>query len=336
MTDQPMALPSLDGAAVRVNYAVVPNQGEDSIAFATDTRGGFLCVADGCGGLGSRRYEEMADQTGAYLAARIATEVVKRWAPKGFPLPRTGAEGSALCGALGTALGEELRRFEAGHQNRGSIRIVGRMQRALPTTLCAALLASGQKELDCLFFWAGDSRGYLLDGAGLHQLTADHSSGGPDAMESLYKDAPLTNLLCAGEPCLLSARRVRWKKPCVAVLATDGAFSYLPTPMEFEWLLLSTLHAATALAGWQKKLRNEMEKITSDDGTLLMALYGYESFEALKLAMEPRRLALQREYITPVRRRKQDVGYAQQKWREYREGYDRTEGTANGEPDWRI
>ena len=53
----------------------------------------LLCVADGCGGLGSRRYAELDGQTGAHAASRVATQSVKRWAAACRCLPKTPAEG---------------------------------------------------------------------------------------------------------------------------------------------------------------------------------------------------------------------------------------------------
>ncbi len=326
----------LDGVTLSVSNAVVPDAGEDSFIFATRAKGGFLCVADGCGGLGSRRYSSMEDKTGAFLAARLATQVAEKWIREEAILPETEAQGQAGCLSLGKRLTEAFRQFERQHPFEGSVRIVGKMQRAFPTTLLMALTAAEAERLEGLFLWAGDSRGYLLDDKGLCQMTADHSSTGTDALESLYREGPLTNFLSGDGAFFISARRISRPKPCLVVVATDGAFAYLPTPMEFEWLLLSSLHAARDMQGWQRRLKQAMEKVAGDDSTLLLTPYGYTSFEALKESLEPRRLALQKEFITPVRRRKQDIAYAQDKWKIYKQAYDQTEGEAKGESDWRI
>ncbi len=325
-------------ACVSVHWAVDPEHGEDSFAFCVKEARGFLCVADGCGGIGAKRYESMGEHTGAFLAARLATECVKKWnANNAVPVPERRAEGQSVCKALSQALFEELQHFEATHANERSVRIVGRMQRTLPTTLCAAIFeGSPQGELDCLFLWAGDSRGYLLNQGGLHQLTADHTAAAGDALESLYQDAPLRNMLSADANFTLSARRVRVCPPCVVMVATDGAFAYLPTPMEFEWMLLSTLKAAENEDGWQRKLTQQLKRIAADDCTVLLAPVGFESFSAMKDVLEARRMELQREFITPVRRHKSGLDLARQKWEKYRQDYDWTKGKADGDLDWRI
>jgi serine/threonine protein phosphatase PrpC len=227
--------------------------------------------------------------------------------------------------------------FEALHAAKGESHIVGSMQRALPTTLCAALYQlSPEDALDCLFLWAGDSRGYLLRGGGLRQLTADHTSMGKDAMEGLYSDAPLQNMVNAEAPFSVSARRIRVQEPCLVLIATDGAFAYFPTPMEFEWFLLSTLMASASVEAWGKKLESGLRKIASDDCTVLMAMHGYSNFQALRGDMECRHAELKREYITPVRRRGMRLPYARERWEAYRAGYEGMEGKADDELDWRI
>ena len=55
-----------------IQYSPAPERLEDCFALLDDSQSAFLCVADGCGGLGSRRYPELNNQTGASLAARRA------------------------------------------------------------------------------------------------------------------------------------------------------------------------------------------------------------------------------------------------------------------------
>ena len=95
---------------VHVSLAVVPENGEDSFTFHRDARSGFLCLADGCGGLGARRYANMDGHTGAYLASRIVTECLARWEAQGaIQIPQTKEEGKALCELLAKHLSEEMK-----------------------------------------------------------------------------------------------------------------------------------------------------------------------------------------------------------------------------------
>ena len=320
-----------------VSCAVLPENGEDSFALGQDERMAWLCVADGCGGLGSRRYPQFQEHTGAYLASRIASQHFSAWAAKNMSMPATPEDGSQLCRALERELHGALIRFANEHLPEEKSRIVGSMQRRLPTTFCAAAVqegAAGWRET--CFLWAGDSRGYVLDEEGLHQCTQDHLRGESDAFETLYRDLPLSRLLCADQPLQLSMRRMRAPLPCVILTATDGAFSSLRTPMEFEMLLLQTLLSARSWMSWQKKLAHQLKKIAQDDATILLMPCGAEDFESFKKRFILRRAALQEEFITPVRRRRGDVEYARQKWRIYRENYDWTGGGRHARMDWRI
>ena len=124
------------------------------------------------------------------------------------------------------------------------------------------------------------------------------------------------------------------QKPCVVLTATDGTFGYLPTPMEFELLLLTTLQAANDLVGWRNRLRNALCKLASDDSTLALACYGVETFDDLKATFAGRRADLQAKFVTPVRRRRQNIDYARGLWEDYRQGYELDEEVRHA--DWRL
>ena len=318
-----------------VNYAVLPDAGEDSFALRKNGPDAWLCVADGCGGLGARRYEALDGRTGAYLAARLATGAFDSWAQACWRMPHTPDDGQAVAAELSTHLHGVLAAFAHEHCS-STTRIVGSMQRSLPTTFCAAFTAPVSQGTDVCFVWAGDSRGYVLDEHGLHQYTQDHLRGTPDPFESLYRDVPLGRLLCADHPAPLDLRRTQISAPCVVITATDGAYGCLRTPMEFEMLLLTTLMTAISYESWQKKLTTALKKLANDDATLLMQPCGFADFEQLKQRLLPRREVLQKSCITPVRRRKGDIAFARDKWRMYRDGYDRTQGGQHERPDWRI
>ncbi len=320
---------SPDGRSLVIAGEAVSGEGEDAFSARTDALGGLLCVADGCGGIGSRRYEKLERRTGAYLASRLAARCAESWVGglDGADFPAGAEDARAAAASLEARLRSALTAFEREHGEADESRIVVSMQRKLPTTLCLALIDARRADaLSCLFLWAGDSRGYMLTEEGLRQCTADHVVGGGDALESLYHDSRLSNMVCADRYFRLESRAVTARKPCAVILATDGAFSYLPTPMEFELLLLNTLRDAHSLAGWRKRLHTAVGKVASDDATLLIGCFGYPSFEAMQRALAPRRDELQRRFVTPVRRRRQSVDFARERWKEYRREYE-----ANGE-----
>ncbi|MBR6569407.1 MAG: protein phosphatase 2C domain-containing protein [Clostridia bacterium] len=305
-----------------INHSVVLDEGEDCFALRSDEQSAFLCVADGCGGLGSKRYENLNGQTGAYIASRNAVKAFEAWADERHPSPVSEEEALTLCREVEGALFHRLKMFAETNCPQGKGRIVGSMQRTLPTTLCAYTSYAGVNG----FWWAGDSRGYVMDADGLHQYTRDHVRGETDPFETLYRDAPLSNLLSADKIGRIQWRRVDAMKPGVVMVATDGVYSSLPTPMEVEMLILDTLKAARSYSEWEKKLRVQIARNAQDDATLLIRPTGVSDFEQLKEALLPRREIIQKQFITPVRRHKGQVDYARAKWKLYQSGYDRSEG----------
>lgn len=328
----------IDGRYLMIAQETAPGQGEDAYAAETDALGGLLCVADGCGGIGSRRYTRLEGRTEAYMAARITVQCVREWVLTldGHSLPADAQAARSCAEALRTVLRERLTAFHAEHRNEVDSRLIMRgLQRTLPTTLCAALMDARKPGLlSCVFFWAGDSRGYILTPKGLRQCTADHVAGRADALENLYRDARLSNMVNADGDFHIDTYGLTLDKPCIVLTATDGAFGYLPTPMEFELLLLSTLEAAADLHGWQTRLHNAIRKYASDDATLTLACYGAEDFPALQLAFTGRRAALQQEFVTPVRRRRQNIEFARSLWADYRLRYELP--TEVCDADWRL
>lgn len=304
------------------SHAVLPENSEDCFGIVRKETFTAACVADGCGGLGSRRYPALDNHTGAYAASRLAVQVFEKWVENHDTL---SAEvcikqlEEQLEQAFGTAAREKC--------VAEGIRIVGSMQRRLPTTFCAALLDPNE----VCFWWAGDSRGYVLDAEGLHQCTADHLKGKADPFENLYLDRPLSRYLSADTAMNLDISRVKLsKQPCAVILATDGVYSALPTPMEMEMLLWDTLKGASDWNGWNQKLKKAVAHNAQDDATFVVIPCGTDDFAVFTQALLPRRDALQKHFITPVRRKKGDVDFARERWQSYRENYDWTEGERNG------
>lgn len=304
-----------------INHAVLPDAGEDSFALFSDEQGTFLCVTDGCGGLGSKRYEQLENRTGAYIAARLAARAFADWAKERQPVPENKASGDILCAELSESIFHVLKGFADVRCAQENSRIVGSMQRRLPCTLCAVTVKGNR----LCYWWAGDSRGYVLDENGLHQYTRDHVKGQPEAFETNYRDAPLSNLLSADQKGRIQLRTLTLETPSLVFVATDGVYSSLPTPMEVEMLLLDTLKPARNMRGWESRLSKHIAANAQDDATLMMLPVGFENFEQLKAVLLPRRESLQKQFITTVRRHKGDIQYAREKWLQYKPGYDRTE-----------
>ncbi len=311
--------------------------GEDCWLGLVDENAAALCVADGCGGSGSRRYEALGGCTGAYLASGLAVEVAAEWlaARPAVPLPGSGQAAQACADRLADRLRARFDRYAAETLREPASRLRGSLIRTLPTTLCALLAQTDGDSLRALALWAGDSRAYCLAPDGLRQLTRDDVSL-PDAMASLRADPPLRGMVCSGAPFTLHGRALRLPAQCALLCVSDGAYAYLPTPMEFELLLLRTLEAAKSADDWKRRLGGALAPVIGDDATVLCAAYGYADFEAMRAGLSHRRAEMQRRYVTPVRRRKQSIPYATEVWREYRKHYEQSEEESHGDDLRRI
>ena len=290
-------------------------------------------MADGCGGLGSRRYAELDGQTGAHAASRVAAQSVKRWAAACRSLPKDPSEGRELQHALQGTLEADLSAFVAEHRlTEGGSRIVGSMQRLLPTTLCMALADGGER---ACFLWAGDSRGYVLDETGLHLYTRDDVKRPMDELERLRCDAPLSLCVSADRPVRLHLRSVALPKQGLLICATDGVYGCVFSPMELEEIFLASLTGAQDAATWQRRLAAAIRRLAGDDATLCCLPFGFAHFDEMKRFFEPRLELLRREHLDGLRRHPGDGDVLRESWKRYQPGYDRTEEVQH-ENDWSL
>lgn len=321
------------GEVVVIQQAVISGAGEDCYAVAGEPQQMMLCVADGCGGLGSKRYEQKNNATGAYIASRLAVKTMEEWL----------AARGALSGDAGAAQLElEGLQFQLDTAFQGCAlelcseeapsRIVGSMQRVLPTTLCTLMINKDR----CAFLWAGDSRGYTLDAHGLHQYTRDDVRGNPDAFEGLLLDRPLNNLISADRAVRLHGCGFAKPEKGLLLCATDGVYGAVSSPMALEMLLLDTLVHAFDADSWQRRLDRRLSSHMQDDITLLCCPSGFESFREMQRYFLPRYESLKNEYIKPIQRSAGDRDAERALWQRYRIGYDRTEGIADERQDWRV
>lgn len=290
-----------------------------------------MCVADGCGGLGSRRYPLLKDRTGAYAASRLIARIMKRWAGKVQSLPQDAASGREMLRSLENFVAQQFSAFAKKNQMDLG-RIVGSMQRILPTTICALFPAAEGG----FFLWCGDSRGCLLTRSGLSQYTEDDVKSQLDTLERLYRDSSLSLCISADRPIQLHLRRFHETAPHVQLCMTDGVYSCLPSPMELEMMLLSTMQAADDMASWQRKLGAAVRKLCQDDATVAARPVGFLDYAEMKRFFQPRWQFLEKQYIRPVRESGMQLEKNREYWQKYRGCYEKWEASEYGEADWRI
>jgi len=300
--------------------ALVENQGEDSWCYSLDpeNRRGLIAALDGCGGSGARRHQLDGREngaTGAYIASRAVAFTLYRWYEEQLHgLPEA---------PLHDAISDALQQAREAYPPVSSLAIGGSMVRAFPTTLSAATVQAETDGAQLRIVWAGDSRCYLLTPDGLAQLTQDDLVGGADAMENIFFDSPMSNVLCADRAFTLNERRLRVREPYILLTATDGFFGCFPSPMDFEHFLLRTLSAADTPDGWQQAMRAQIDPIAIDDYQAVILGSGWASFAAMRESFLPRLNHVETTYIAPMnehspRSREQMM----ELWQRYKPAYE--------------
>ena len=300
-----------------ISGEMVQGQGEDSF-FACASRGAAVAaVFDGCGGIGSRKYPVFKGHSGAYMSSRILGGALHDWFHAFEERDVPVSDGEAIRSEIEKYLRAGLDALRSRAES--SSRISGMLVREFPST---AAIALGQRlrqghVVHC--FWAGDSRVYLLDEDGLAQLTADDLSG-QDAMTNLRADAALTNMIAADGSFVLHHRSVFLDHPAAVFAATDGCFGYLPTPMDFEGLLLSSLLSARTPPAFEQNLERQILEAAGDDYTLGFMCFGFDSFPDLQDSVRDRMRILERDYLSALRKDDSEAA-AGRLWEAYRGNY---------------
>lgn len=274
-----------DAAAGGVWTEAVTGRGQDAeplFVHHLPTGHGIIAVFDGSGGAGSAPAYWTSDgtpRTGAWLGARVARTALESW---------FGA--SVLDGARFEVadLESRLDRMLGAMRPATPSRIVGRMQKELPTTMAALHYRLQHGMADCRALWAGDSRAYVLTpGDGLQVLSRDHTEE-EDGLVQLLQDPPLNNVICADAPFFVQEQRLSFELPCVLLCATDGFFGYVQTPAHFEYRLLAVLQDSDSMADWCTRLGREISGYAADDASLSMVTLGFANFPSLRAAFAGR------------------------------------------------
>lgn len=299
LPDRP-AGPSL---SFEFNLGKIAGHGEDSDPILRSGRElGLIGVFDGMGGAGGTVYETPdGPRTGAYLASRLARDVVEQQMLHLLD-PEWDLDGPAVAQdlrrAVHDALVEHLAELKAPTSGLRS-----RLLRALPTTMALVGLQRLQADGDrwaTHLFWAGDSRAYVLTPiSGLQQLTVDDIRDHGDAMANLREDSVVSNAMSADTDFVVHHRQVELTAPFLVLAATDGCFGYLPSPMHFEHLLLTALREAPDTAGWSASVQRTISAVTGDDAAMAVLGIGADLAGFQRLFAE-RTARLEHRWIEPL------------------------------------
>ncbi len=322
------------------NLGKIPDQGEDSDPICREGPDlGLVAVFDGMGGAGGTVYETPdGRRTGAYIGSRVARDVVER---RMLDLlePDWNLNGKAaaheLKRSVQSALRERLEELKAPPSGLRS-----RLLRALPTTMALVALQRtqpGGPNWTAHVLWAGDSRAYVLEPAGVRQLSTDDLRDPGDALANLRRDSVVSNAMSADTDFHINYRRVKLEAPFMVMGATDGCFGYVPTPMHFEDLVLRHLAAARDVDGWSAGLQEEISAITGDDAAMAVLGVGAD-FKEFKELFAPRLAELAQDVIAPLDELRSAITRAEQElealrsrqvsemgamWDRYKDGYER-------------
>jgi len=303
-----------------VNGEMIKDNGEDSYAFSVKDNRGFIGVYDGCGGIGSRRYDEFDNKTGAYISSRsianATSEFFNAFCEKNLYMSSNNFP--MICESLKDGYSSYLNSID---KSSAKSMIKGSLTKNFPTTVSNIFFSHDNSKVNSYFAWAGDSRGYILLPSGLTQVTNDDIYGNEDAFSNLSSDGNLSNFVCAGSDFKINHKSVSCPEKVVLVTATDGCFGYFSTPMEFEYMLLDTLVKANGINDWKQLLHEYILKYTGDDYTMGIAVFGFGEFRHLKKAFLRRHKQLYLKYISKLENiSKNDLNDL---WREYKKTYYR-------------
>jgi serine/threonine protein phosphatase PrpC len=298
-------MPSATGPRVSFgfNLGKIDGQGEDSDPIVRHGRElGLVAVFDGMGGAGGTLYETPdGPRTGAYLASRLARDVVEQRMVTLLD-PEWNLDGAAAAQDLQRSVRAALQERLA-ELNPPTSGLRSRLLRALPTTMALAALQRhepGGDRWTCHLLWAGDSRVYVFQpDAGARQLTVDDIRDRGDAMANLREDSVVSNVMSADTEFVVHHRQVELTAPFLVIAATDGCFGYLPSPMHFEHLVLAALRDAADTDSWSAAVQAAVSAVTGDDAAMGMLGIGadHDSFRTLFVQ---RTGELERRWIRPL------------------------------------
>lgn len=303
--------------SVNVLYSeAVEGKGEDSHFAGYCEDSALIGVFDGSGGLGARKYDSYQKNTGAYMASHVLSPALKRW----FDLRtyRNCSDSDQLTNSMNHYFMQNLKLCEQNAS--GYLKLKGSMVRDFPSTAAIAFVRHEGRQMRLYSIWAGDSRVYCLNKSGMKQITEDDSEG--DAFESLLNGAAMTNVISSDGRYRLHCKIMNINEPMIIIVASDGAYGYVHTPMDLEYLIVSTICKSEYPEEFRTRLYDELHKRAGDDMSFAYIAVGYGSFKTLRESFRSREKKLKKEYIDLLENRRNDLQLAADLWQKYRGEYE--------------
>lgn len=301
-----------------VNQPSRENLGEDCFYCANSATSAIITVCDGCGGLGARKYETYKRHTGAYIASRAVSGAIHDWYHNNYR--KSWDDANQLVDSLDSYIQKNYKICEKYAVER--LNIKGSLIRKFPTTLAFAYTETAADGILLHVLWAGDSRVYLIDQDGLAQLSLDDTDV-EDALENIYTEGSLTNVLSSDGKFEIHHKTINIRKPTIILVATDGCFGYISSPMEFEYLFLKTLTESKNPEQFKKELRKLLADYAGDDLALGMMSFFYGDYKSTKAAYVNRVNFLERKYMNIIKENNFDENVIRKLWHEYKPLYER-------------
>jgi hypothetical protein len=322
------------------NLGKIPGQGEDSDPILRHGRElGLVGVFDGMGGAGGTVYETAdGPRTGAYLASRIARDVVEQRMLELLD-PEWNLDGPSVAQDLQSSVRDalvahlaELKAPASGLRSRCLVRC-RRRWRWWPCSACSPTATAGRATCSGPATRAPTPccRRSACSSSPVDDIR-DHG----DAMANLRQDSVVSNAMSADTEFVVHHRQVELTAPFLVVAATDGCFGYVPSPMHFEHLLLTALREASSTDGWSRSVQSAVSAVTGDDAALSVLGIGAD-FRGFQRLLADRSADVEQRFIAPldaaeeqVRELEQQLEQARSRaqaqsarlWADYKAGYE--------------
>lgn len=288
--------------------------GEDSHLIDDNTHAKFVVLGafDGLGGRSAGFEGKTGGQIASQEATRITKNVLTQWNGR---LTKDVAQElqDCICRLLKSKADLKMEKSRLSGTLTGK-----RLCTTIALVSVPKQVEPDKKAFEISLAWMGDSRVYFLSPQkGLQQLTVDDLEIEKDAFQMIREDPRMSQYLTADIPTdwqIHFALESFDEKGCILV-CTDGCFQYLPTPWDFEKLLLNTLIDSGEPEDWRNLLIEKYEKIKQDDVSLILYPIGFSDFDDIKTSYQNRLKILIKNY-------KNDTISNDDLWNSYRYDYE--------------